>query len=88
MKTPQTLLIPALLVIASLSACSHEDPATAEARLTPIVAHVAVAESIADGNVIDAYGIVQPARQAFVSSRVMGPVVAVRTAALLISDSA
>ncbi len=64
-----------------MTACSHEDPATAEANLTPLVARVAPAESVTEGSVIEAYGIVQPARQAAVSSRVMGPVVAVRTRA-------
>ncbi len=79
MKTSTTLLIATLLATAVLTACSHEEPATVAADLTPLIARTAAAESITEGNSIEAYGIVQPARQATVSSRVMGPVVAVHT---------
>jgi RND family efflux transporter MFP subunit len=38
-------------------------------------------EALTEGKAIDVYGIVQPGRQSFVSSRVMGPVVAVHVQA-------
>jgi RND family efflux transporter MFP subunit len=59
-----------------LVGCGHEPAELAEAESTPLEVHVAAVEVVAEGKPIEVYGIVQPAQQAAVSSRVVGPVVA------------
>ncbi len=75
------LMIPAIVLTASLTGCGHEPAETAPLDLAPITARVAAVEVVTDQKPIEVYGVVQPARQSFVSSRVMGPVVAVRVQA-------
>ncbi|RLE27253.1 MAG: hypothetical protein DRJ65_03385 [Acidobacteria bacterium] len=72
------LLIPAIVMTATLTGCGHEPAETTPLDLAPITAKVASIEFVTDQKPIEVYGIVQPARQSFVSSRVIGPVVAVR----------
>jgi RND family efflux transporter MFP subunit len=66
-----TLAIAAL----GLTACGHDEPKLAAADLKPLNVEVAEVEQITEAHPIEVRGIVQPARQAAVSSRVMGPVV-------------
>lgn len=63
-----------------LTACGH-DQEPAHADLPPVQASLAPVELVAEKGAIEVYGIVQPARQSFVSSRVMGPVVAIHVQA-------
>jgi RND family efflux transporter MFP subunit len=58
-----------------LTACGHEEPKLAEANLKPLSVEVAEVERITEAHPIEVRGIVHPARQSEVSSRVMGPVV-------------
>jgi RND family efflux transporter MFP subunit len=69
----------ALISITALilsAACGHDEPQRAEANLKPANVEVVDVESVREAKSIDVRGVVQPARQAAVSSRVMGPVVA------------
>jgi RND family efflux transporter MFP subunit len=63
------------VVVLGLTACGHDEPKLAEADLKPLNVEVAEVERITEAHPIDVRGIVHPARQAEVSSRVMGPVV-------------
>ena len=58
-----------------LTACGHDEPKLTEANLQPLRAEVVEVEQISEARPIEVRGVVQPARQAAVSSRVMGPVV-------------
>ncbi len=73
----------ALLVLGTLAAagCGREEAKIATAELEPVTAHVAAVAAIRQPKPIEVYGIVQPVKQSFVSSRVMGPVVAVHVSA-------
>ena len=66
-----TLAVAAL----GLTACGHDEPKTANADLQPLGVVVAEVERITEAKPIEVRGVVQPARQAAVSSRAMGPVV-------------
>jgi len=77
----RTLPIVSLAIAATLGACSSHEPETASADLTPVSVHVARAETTSDQKPIEVYGIVQPARQSFISGRVVGPVIAVKVVA-------
>jgi len=58
-----------------LTACGHDEPKLAEAHLQPLGVKVVEVERITEVKPIEVRGVVHPARQAEVSSRVMGPVV-------------
>jgi len=58
-----------------LTACGHDEPKLAEADLQPLGVEVVEVEWITEAKPIEVRGVVHPARQAEVSSRVMGPVV-------------
>jgi RND family efflux transporter MFP subunit len=75
-----TVSLAAAGVIAAVG-CGHEEPVTADAALRPITVTFAKVESIRESKPIEVRGVVQPARQADVSSRVSGPVIALRVAA-------
>ncbi len=77
MTIARALIVPlaALGVIAAVGCGEHAEHA--ELDLTPITATVTPVERIDAIRTIDVYGIVQPARQSVLSSRVMGPVVEV-----------
>lgn len=83
MNTTRTLLSVtlALAMGGAITGCHHEQTERAEMKADPVHAHLATVEKVVEGKPIEVYGIVQPARQSFVSSRVMGPVIAVRVAA-------
>lgn len=65
----------------TLVACGSHDAERAEAELAPVAVSLATVERSTEVRNIEVRGIVQPARQAFVSSRVMGPVIAIRARA-------
>jgi RND family efflux transporter MFP subunit len=76
MKARRIFSIVTLAVAAlTLTACGHDEPKTAEADLKPLSVEVAEVERITEAHPIDVRGVVQPARQAAVSSRATGPVV-------------
>lgn len=75
-----TALIP-LMAVALTTACGHEEPQRAEADLQPVKVEVADVEHVSQAKPIDVRGIVHPTRQAAVSSRVMGPVIALNVRA-------
>ncbi len=77
----RTLPIVSLAIAATLGACSSHEPETASADLTPVSVHITRAETTSDQKPIEVYGIVQPARQSFISGRVVGPVIAVKVVA-------
>ena len=73
----------AIVFAASMTvlACGSHEADLAEADLTPISVTLASVERSTDAKAIEVRGTVQPTRHAFVSSRVMGPVVAVKVRA-------
>ena len=76
MKARRFISIVFLATVAlGLTACGHDEPELAEADLKPLSVEVAEVERVTEAHPIDVRGVVQPARQAAVSSRVMGPVV-------------
>ena len=76
MKTRRFISIVFLAILAlGLTACGHDEPKLAEADLKPLSVEVAEVELITEAHPIEVRGVVQPARQSAVSSRVMGPVV-------------
>ena len=90
MIVPSRTLIAFVSMIALLTAfgCGHDEPQHAAAELTPLQVKVAPAELINQAKMIEVRGVVKPARQATVSSRVMGPVVTldVRAGAIVAKD--
>jgi len=78
-----TIATVSLLVLATAltTSCSSDHGERAGVRLGPIKGHVAAVERLSESRAIRVYGIVQPARQSFVSSRVIGPVIAVKVVA-------
>jgi RND family efflux transporter MFP subunit len=76
MKARRYLSIVILTVAAfGFTACGHDEPKLAESGLEPLSVKIAEVETITEAHPIEVRGIVQPARQATVSTRVMGPVV-------------
>ena len=72
-----TALIP-ITALALSTGCGHEEPQRADADLKPVNVEVVDVERVSQAKSIDVRGIVQPTRRAAVSSRVMGPVVALK----------
>ncbi len=70
-----------LLVVSFLSGCGKKEAETAEAAFEPVAAHIRPVEILSERKPITVYGIVQPARQSFVSGRAVGPVVEVKVEA-------
>jgi len=75
----KNLLIPVLLLAVTLGACAPDKAELAQADLSPLKVEIIQAEATTTCKAIEVYGEVHPARQASISSRVMGPVVAVNT---------
>ena len=75
-----TALLPATALIFAIG-CGHDEPLQADANLEKITVEVAEVELIQDEKPIELRGVVQPARHATISSRVMGPVVALKVRA-------
>ena len=76
-----TRIILAGVAALALAACGNQPVKTSQADLQPVAAHVQPVEKVREGKPIEVYGTVQPAKQSFVSSRVMGPVIAVKVTA-------
>ena len=77
-----------ILTVATLSctllaaaACGRSEGERAEVSLEPVQARVTAVDRVREGKPIEVYGIVQPGRQSFVSTRVVGPVVEVKVVA-------
>ncbi len=81
MNSARILTATALVLAAGVAGCGSKTPHHAAAELAPIAAQVTPVERISEGRPIEVYGIVQPARQSFISSRVVGPVIAVKVEA-------
>ncbi len=64
-------------LMAVIAGCGHDTAELARAEPSPITSRVAAVERVTTPKPIVVYGVVQPLRQASVSSRVTGPVVAV-----------
>lgn len=77
MNTPARFLTLIPMVALTLTAaCGHEEPKQAGTALVPLQVQVTEVERVSVDRPIEVRGIVQPTRQAAVSSRAMGPVVA------------
>lgn len=72
-----TFLVP-IIVMATASGCGHDEPTLAEADLAPLTVETSEVSLVSDAQPIEVRGVVRPARQATVSSRVTGPLVALR----------
>lgn len=72
---PLVIFVPAVLVALAVG-CGGDKPAHTRAELEPLQVTTAEVEASSGARDIEVRGIVQPARRAAVSSRVMGPVVA------------
>ncbi len=70
-------IVPVFCALLITGACGRERPAQAPTQFTPVTAHVTKVVTIREQKPIEVYGIVQPVKQSFVSSRVIGPVIAV-----------
>jgi RND family efflux transporter MFP subunit len=72
-----------LIAAAALTAaaCGGHDQHSREAVLPAVESRLVEVERILDAHTIELYGVVQPARQSFISGRVMGPVVAIHVQA-------
>ncbi len=79
MKSARVLMAQLMVVIVILlaGACSDDRPEPAATALTPLKTQLVPVEVINEQRPIEVYGIVRPSRQVAVSSRVMGPVLAV-----------
>lgn len=76
-KIALTVVVP-IFVMALASGCGHDQPTLSEADLQPLTVDVAEVELVSESKPIEVRGTVRPAREATVSSRVTGPVVALR----------
>jgi RND family efflux transporter MFP subunit len=70
-------LIPMVALIMA-AGCGHDEAKRADAQLETLTVTTVEVEAVSDVKPIDVRGVVRPARQAEVSSRAMGPVVALR----------
>mgnify|MGYP003574196643 CR=1 FL=1 len=78
MSSVRILTALTILAAAVLAAgCGGHEAERAEANLPPVKSRLETVSTRTDSRAIELYGTVQPARQSFVSSRVMGPVVAI-----------
>ncbi len=65
-------------LMALAAGCGHDQPNLADAELQPLTVEVAPVELVSESKPIVVRGTVRPAREATVSSRVTGPVAALR----------
>ena len=68
-------------VTLTIAACGSHEAELAEAQLAPVTVKIVAVERSTDARAIEVRGVIQPTRQASLSSRVMGPVVAVKVRA-------
>lgn len=80
-RTSHPFALAAVVAVASAIGCGHDRPRTAALDLEPLTVQVTTVERVLETKPIEVRGIVQPARQADVSSRVSGPVVRLRVKA-------
>lgn len=78
---PFLTAILSVTLLALMSACGHREAERSEASFAPLTVRTVTVERIAASRHIEVRGVVQPAREAFVSSRVMGPIVAIHVVA-------
>ena len=76
-STHLTFLVP-IIAMAVASGCGHEEPTLAGADLATLSVATSEVKTVVDAQPIEVRGVVEPARQATVSSRVTGPVAALR----------
>ncbi len=76
-RTHLTFLVP-IIAMAMVSGCGHEEPVLAKADFAPLTVETSEVRLVSNTQPIEVRGVVRPARQATVSSRVSGPVVALR----------
>ena len=82
MKSRRFIFIVFLAIAAlGMTACGHDEPKTGEANLKPLSVEVVEVERVTEARPIEVRGVVHPARQSAVSSRVMGPVVKLKVRA-------
>jgi RND family efflux transporter MFP subunit len=82
MNTRRFFMWMPLVVLTAIGAgCGHHEAELAQADLEPISVATDTVETFTASDTIEVRGLVQPARQSFVSSRVMGPVVNINVAA-------
>jgi len=74
------ILVPIVTMTVSLG-CGRHEAHLAAGHLEAIAVQTAEVEVVSDAKAIDVRGIVQPARRTMISSRAMGPVVALRVKA-------
>lgn len=79
--TRPVILIALLAAVAGTLACGSHDAELAHADLEPVQVRLVTVGRVADTGTIEVRGTVHPTRQASLSSRVMGPVVAVKVRA-------
>jgi len=81
-RSHRRIFTPAIVAAAvALVACGGHDAERADAELAPVTATVVPVERSADDRRIEVRGTVQPARESSISSRVTGPVLAVKVRA-------
>jgi len=80
MKHARSIVPTALLAVAALAvtaACGHHEAELAPSSFEPVTVRTTTVERVTSRQPIEVRGTVQPGREAFVSSRVMGPVTAI-----------
>jgi RND family efflux transporter MFP subunit len=80
MKHARPIVPIALVTVAALAvtaACGHHDAELAPSSFEPVTVRTTTVERVTSRQPIEVRGTVQPGREAFVSSRVMGPVTAI-----------
>lgn len=80
MKHARHIVPSALLAVAALvvtAACGHHEAELAPSSFNPVTVRTTTVERVTSRQPIEVRGTVQPGREAFVSSRVMGPVTAI-----------
>ena len=75
-----TGLAPTIMLLSTLG-CGHDEPQSAAANLEPLQVETAEVSLITQTKGIEVRGVVHPTREATVSSRVMGPVIALKVSA-------
>jgi len=89
MNTITKIIVPSAIAALLLvtAGCGHDEARHAAADLRPLTVRTTTVERTSASRPIELIGIVKPSREAFVSSRVMGPVVAIHvTAGDTVSD--
>jgi RND family efflux transporter MFP subunit len=75
------VILVSLTVMAFSAGCGHDAPHGTAGNLEPIAVTTTEVEVVTEARPIEVRGIVQPARQSMISSRAMGPVVALKVQA-------